>query len=872
MATVYLAHDVKHERNVALKVLRPELAAALGPDRFVREIRIAAKLTHPHILPLHDSGEADGFLYYVMPYIDGESLRAKIEREGELPVHEAAKILTEVVDALSYAHDQGIVHRDIKPDNVLISGRHALVTDFGVAKAVSEATGRHELTTAGVALGTPTYMSPEQAAASPNIDHRADIYALGALAYELLAGRPPFQRDTPQATLAAHVLDPPEPITQHRDAVSPAMANLIMKCLEKKPADRWQTSAEMLPVLQSLGTPSGGTTPTHTQPIPAATSWDYRKIAGAGVVTVAGAAALIFGLGVIGGGDGAALAIGRSTRVTRDLGIELYPALSPDGNTVAYSAGPVDEMRLFVRQLAGGGTIALTENAPGNHQSPQWSPDASQLLYESGGEIYSVPVFGGTPRRLAAPGLAGVPDGYVNNPAWSPTGDRFAFVWHEVAPLFGTQGRTSAIYVQPVAGGQAEKVTDFLEGHSLRWSPDGSKIVFVSGASLFVHGGRDLGNVDPSTIGVVSAEGGEAVEVAAGGFLNVSPVWAPDASFLLFVSNRGGNRDVYQVAIDGNGNPEGEPVPITTGIDAHTIDLSADGTLLTYAEFRHIANIWSLDIPPRTVSVSTARPRTNETQVVETGQFSPDGQWILYDSNREGNQDVYRMAATGGEPHRMTTDPADDYHPNFSPDGSEIAFYSLRGGSRDIFVRGTEGEAPQRLTTDPAQNRNPTWSPDGNALVFSSDRTGRAELYIVRRETKGSPWGEPDQLTTDGGFWPRWSSVTGEVVYRSDPTSTIRVLDPVTGATRTLASGEAGVSRPEWSADGTTVYYGERGDDDVFSLWSVPAGGGTPRELVRFDDPERRFPAPNFAVGTTQFLFFINQFESDVWVVELGEN
>ena len=716
MATVYLARDIKHDRKVALKVLRPDLAAALGPDRFIREIRIAARLTHPHILPLHDSGEANGFLYYVMPYIDGESLRAKIERQGELPVHDAAKILSEVVDALAHAHGQGIVHRDVKPDNVLMSGQHALVTDFGVAKAISEATGRQELTTAGVALGTPTYMAPEQAAAAPHIDHRADIYAVGVLAYELLAGRPPFEGATPQAILAAHVMEPPDPITKHRPAVSPAMAELVMKCLEKKPADRWQTCDELVPVLRSLGTPSGGTTPTQTHPTPAAPTWDQRRIVGAGLVMVLGLAALAFGLGLL-GGDTPTIAIGQSTRVTRDLGIELYPSLSPDGNTVAYSAGPVDAMRLFVRQLAGGGTLALTESVPGNHQSPQWSPDASQLIYESGGEIYAVPVFGGTPRRLAAPGLAGVPDGYTNNPVWSPTGDRFAFVWHEVAPLFGTQGRSSAVYVLAVDGGQAEKIVDLVETHSLRWSPDGTKIVFVSGASLFVHGGRDLGNVDPSSIGVVPVDGGDVVEVTADGFLNVSPVWAPDGSYLLFVSNRGGNRDVYQVEIDGNGSPRSEPTPITTGIDAHTIDLSADGSLLTYAEFRHIANIWTLDIPARTASVSEARPLTNETQVIETAHYSADGQWIVFDSNREGNQDVYRIPVAGGDPQRLTTDLNDDYAPKFSPDGSEIVFYSLRHGSRDIFVMGEEGEAPQRLTTDPAQDRNPTWAGLGQQIL-----------------------------------------------------------------------------------------------------------------------------------------------------------
>jgi serine/threonine protein kinase len=178
MATVYLAHDIRHERNVAVKVLRPELAAALGPERFLREIRVAANLHHPHILPLYDSGEADGFLYYVMPYEKGQSLRDKLAKEGELPITEAVRILKEVVDALAHAHEQGVVHRDIKPDNVLLSGRHALVTDFGVAKAVSDATGQDKLTTAGVALGTPAYMAPEQATAHEHIDHRADIYAV----------------------------------------------------------------------------------------------------------------------------------------------------------------------------------------------------------------------------------------------------------------------------------------------------------------------------------------------------------------------------------------------------------------------------------------------------------------------------------------------------------------------------------------------------------------------------------------------------------------------------------------------------------------------------------------------------------------------
>ena len=266
MATVYLAEDLKHHRRVALKVLRPDLAATLGADRFLREVTIAAGLQHPHVLPLHDSGEAGGFLFYVMPFVDGQSLRDRLGREGELPVYEAVRVLRDVADALAYSHKHGVVHRDIKPENVMLSGRHAVVTDFGVAKAVSEATGRQQLTTIGVALGTPAYMSPEQATADPHVDHRADIYALGAMGYELLTGRPPFIGGSPQQVLAAHVTETAEPVTKHRASIPAPLAELIARCLEKKPADRPQSAEELVPQLEALLTPSGGMTPTAAHP------------------------------------------------------------------------------------------------------------------------------------------------------------------------------------------------------------------------------------------------------------------------------------------------------------------------------------------------------------------------------------------------------------------------------------------------------------------------------------------------------------------------------------------------------------------------------------------------------------------------------
>ncbi len=291
MATVYQAEDVKHHRKVAVKVLRPELAAALGPERFLREIEVAAQMQHPNILPLHDSGEADGFLYYVMPYVKGESLREKLHREGELPVTEAVRILREVVDALDHAHGEGIVHRDIKPDNVMLSGRHALVTDFGVAKAVSEATGRQQLTTAGIALGTPAYMAPEQAAASQHIDQRADIYAVGAMAYEMLTARPPFVGATPQEVLAAHVTQVPDPVTKYREHVPEALSQIVARCLEKKPADRWQSAADLLPQLEPFTTPSGGITPTGMQPTAAVAG--RRRVVGAVAAVVVLAAVTV---------------------------------------------------------------------------------------------------------------------------------------------------------------------------------------------------------------------------------------------------------------------------------------------------------------------------------------------------------------------------------------------------------------------------------------------------------------------------------------------------------------------------------------------------------------------------------------------------
>jgi serine/threonine-protein kinase len=280
---------------VAIKVFRPDLAETLGVDRFTREIRTAANLNHPHILTVLDSGTADGLLYYVMPFAEGESLRSRLAREGGLPVTDAVRIMREVADALAAAHAAGVVHRDIKPDNVLISGRHALVADFGVAKAISESTGRNDITTLGVALGTPAYMAPEQAAADPHVDHRADIYALGVMGYEMLVGEPPFMRRTPQEVLAAHLTETPPLVSSRRPSVPPALDALIAKCLAKQPGDRFQSALEVETALESVMTPTGGTSPAAGLPpttatLAVSTSRASRAalVAAAAVIVIAG--------------------------------------------------------------------------------------------------------------------------------------------------------------------------------------------------------------------------------------------------------------------------------------------------------------------------------------------------------------------------------------------------------------------------------------------------------------------------------------------------------------------------------------------------------------------------------------------------------
>jgi eukaryotic-like serine/threonine-protein kinase len=863
MSTVYLADDLKHDRKVAVKVLRPELAAALGADRFTREIRIAARLQHPHILPLLDSGQAEGFLYYVMPYVEGQSLRDRLGRQGELPVHEAVRLLVEITDALAFAHAQGVVHRDIKPDNILLSGRHALVMDFGVAKAVSEATGRHSLTTAGVALGTPAYMAPEQATADPNLDHRVDIYAVGVMGYELLTGRTPFAGLSPQRMLAAHVTEEPAPLSRYRPSLSPALQSVVMRCLAKHPADRWQTAQELLTQLEPLMTPSGGMTPAQTQPVAAgapgapaagrARRWPWIAAGAAALALVVGAA------GVLAGRHPAELALGRRTQVTRDPGLEMDPAISPDGKLVAYAAGPAGDEKIFVRQIDGGGTIALTPGAPGDLRRPQWTPDGSRLAFQSPRGIELVPAFGGVPKVLVPSPL---PD-TVADLAWSPDGERF--VYRSVDSLF----------VRATGGGPARKLVGGHEVYAPAWSPDGHWIAYVAGNPMFLYGLRSqIGNIAPSAVMVVSAEGGTPVQVAGDQSQNLSPIWLPHGRELLFISNRDGGRDIYRVRLSSGGQPEAPPERLTTGLNASTISLTADGRRLAYSTFTQVSNVWALAVPKGDpVSSRTARPVTSGNQLVESFDVSPDGKWLAFDSDRNGNQDIFRKPLPDGPEEQLTSDPGDDFQPSFSRDGRYIGFHAFRSGSRDLFVMPASGGEQRAVVANPGQDRDAGWSPDGRRMSFASDITGRSEVYTIARQ--GDGWAKPIRLTRDGGIFPFWSPDGRYIMFAWTSGAELVPADggearpfPLAGP---LAGKQVEAYAYSWAPDGRHAFMVFSSDTAPYqTLWSVPVDSGRPRPLIWFDDPLAAFGRGAPAAHDSTIYFALLRSESDVWTAEMS--
>src|ERR1019366_6368116 len=570
MSRVFVATESALGREIVIKVLTAETGNTVSVERFKREIAVVAKLQHPHIVPILTAGESQGLPFYTMPFVKGDSLRARLAKSGELSVGDTVPILRDIASALAYAHGEGVVHRDIKPENVIISGGVAVVTDFGVAKAMDLAItgGGHErtgLTSLGVALGTPAYMAPEQATADPHVDQRADIYAFGCVAYEMLAGSSPFAGRPLQQLLAAHVTELPDPLIRRRAAVPPALAALVMKCLEKRAGDRPQSADELITELDAIATPSGGSAPTMAR-LAAVRVNRTKRFAIAGSALAILATATVFWARYSGP---KLFQAGAATSITATADIEIQPAISPDGKLVAYVTETPAGSRIFVRQISGGRANLLTGDLDGDHVWPRWSPDGSRISFVAKGGIYVVPALGGAPKRL-------IEDG--DTPAWSHDGSLLAYV------------NATGLWVQPLLGGQARSIVKHAALHSPAWSPDGRFIAYAEGNRPTMR------NLSTNALWLIQSKGGSPTRLSDSTHVNLSPVFAPDGHSVLYVSNAGGTRDVYQQGIGSTGRPIGTSARLTTGLGPYNITLSADGSRVAYDVVHGYANIWAAPI------------------------------------------------------------------------------------------------------------------------------------------------------------------------------------------------------------------------------------------------------------------------------------
>jgi eukaryotic-like serine/threonine-protein kinase len=840
MATVYLAEDERHHRKVAIKVLHPELSAILGPDRFLKEIELTASLQHPHILPLFDSGSADGHLYYVMPYVVGESLRARLLRDRQLPLADALRIATEVADALEYAHQRGVIHRDIKPENILLHGGHSLVADFGIALAVQQASGER-LTQTGLSLGTPQYMSPEQTMGEREVGPRSDVYSLGVVMYEMLIGEPPFVGPTAQAIVAKMMTEDPRRLIPQRRTIPPAVEDAVLTALDKLPADRFASASAFA---QALARPGAG----HPRP---------RRNDRSLIAYTAPALALVVVAFVLGRGfapvRSPVASFGHSVQVTGERGLHVTPALSPDGRSVAYAAGTSLHLKVYVRQVTGGRATQIVEDSLSDEANPSWSPDGSRILFLSKGSVYSAPASGG----LARPEVPPVSRGPVISAVWARDGQTIAYAVGD------------SVYIRNAAG-QVRPLAMIPDASLCQWSPSGDRLACSSQNSLYSREGQMFDNRSPSRITIARVSDGAVSTVTDSVAMNQSPVWSPDGRWLYFVSDRLGPRDMYAVRITRAGAANGSPVRLTTGLNAHTITASATGERFAYDVYTATANVWSLPFPPNGATEAQATPVTDGMQVIEEATASSDGNWLFYDSNVSGTSLQYRQRVPNGNPEQLSSGPNDDFYPNLSPDGREVAFHSFRSGVRQIFVMPLDGGPVQQVTSSRTEQKAaPAWSPDGMALTYSLFGVPGGGVWVVRRNADRT-WKAPVQRTTVGSnsAWSpdgRWIAYTTNVFGGA-----LAIVNPDSGAPRIIVDPASGVKaeQPLWSRDSRTIYFKSHDARGNAQWFSVPLAGGRPVLLTRFTDPLRPSYRPLWALGPGRMYFTLDERQSEVWVMD----
>ena len=793
MATVYLAHDVRHDRKVALKVLRPELSAILGADRFLSEIKTTANLQHPHILSLFDSGEAGGVVYYVMPFVEGESLRDRLSREHQLPVDDAVRIAREVLDALEYAHARGIIHRDIKPENILLHGGHAMVADFGIALAVSRTDGGTRMTETGMSLGTPHYMAPEQAMGEKEITPKADVYALGCVLYEMLTAEPPFTGTTAQAIIARVMTEEPRSLTLQRKTIPPHVEAAVERALSKLPADRFASAAEFA---EALANPASAALHRATTGgrVAAPATGRNRAILGGAVAVAALAGAGLWSQ------FGPRPAV-RPRPVVR-FGIELprdaQPvgatgstiAYAPDGSRIVYIGRAPAGQRLYSRGLDQLDPAPI----PGSDGAilPFFSADGQWLGFKLGNHLAKVSLTGGPVTPLCDT------HGETYGATWT-VGDTIVFASDSGLMEVTAAGGKPRLIAKPdsgvqykwpdvLPGDQTVLFTIFRQGTirlaALNRRTGAIKQLQQSGGyPQYVSSGYVVVS-DPS--GIVSAVPFDAkrlevtgaavpfadkLQTSNDGDRNLGVSSSGDVAFQL--STTGGRR---LVVVDRNGAVR--DAQSDTGLYFGP-RLSPDGKRVAMGRWTDESfsarDVWVLDL--------TQHTRTRLTFDTTAGWpvWAPDGKRVAY---QRGNSVFWVPADGSGPPDSMVTAPGSWFPIAFEPLGRGLLFHGIAAqqSKAEIDRVGLVPRAPpSRVLGNTFHNYNASLSPDGKWMAYNSDESGRFEVYVRPYPGPGGRW----QVSLGGGTEPVWSPTGKEIFYRDGDKM-------MTAAVRTVGAFEVG--------------------------------------------------------------------------------
>ncbi len=793
MATVYLAGDLKHHRQVAIKVLRPELAAVLGADRFVQEITTTAQLQHPHILPLFDSGEADGFLFYVMPYVEGETLREKLNRETQLSIDEAVRITVDVADALEYAHRHGVIHRDIKPENILLHDGRPTVADFGIALALSAAAGGR-MTETGMSLGTPHYMSPEQATADKDITGRSDIYSLASVLYEMLTGNPPHVGSSAQQIIMKIVTDQARPVTELRKNVPANVAAATAKALEKLPADRFGTAKDFAEALTNPAFTIAGTGPSGAVALRRsrmATMLPWALLAAA-IVVIA-----LLGARLMRGSKAQSADVVRAT-------VELPPALRLVAANIDLSA---DGTHLLVPGVRGDTTYLLQRALddttfhviPGTEGATNafLSLDGKWVAFAQDGKLRKVPLGGGPVVDVADGGFGGV---------WT---DRGAIIY--------AKSYNSGLWRVPEGGGTPTPITtpDSTHGELGDWwpqvLPDGDHVLFTAYSSpvararieavslatgtrtVLVEGGVDAKYVPPGyllyardgTIFAVAFDAGrlavtgQPVPVVQGiAMASASGLAAFDVAdngLLAYVTaaTLGGNHELVWVTRSGRVSP---PVTAPGRYGDPSISPNGKQVAVSMAGANERSDVWILDLARGTRTPITSGGANNFDPI-----FTPDGRDVVYQCEHPVFDLCIRPADGSTSSKTLLASSHDKYPGSITPDGRTLLFHYSVTPYSEIWSLplGDSGKATPLLTSKTANLDAPRIAPNGRWLAYVSDESGQEQVYV-------SPY--PDvmhartQVSVSGGLGPRWTRGGKELVYRSRSGMMAVSVNPTTGA------------------------------------------------------------------------------------------